>query len=171
MRDVAQELDTTGTGFGGPRAEIALAEFLRRQWAAVSGYEAEEAAAAGRSHARARELAELEAELGALRGLVPHVVRQRREDERAALDRAARDLGRERRRDRVRDHLAAYVRDVQHEVDLAHMRADKAARRAAADDLRAAQLRDQIDELVLTAGVRDARGVYEQAYGWKTTTK
>ena len=96
---------------------------------------------------------------------MPHVVRRRREEEEAALERAQRDLSRARRRDLVRDHIAAYLRDTQHELDLAHMRADKARRRADLDAARARQLRDAIDELVLTAGARDACDVYDMAYG------
>ena len=139
--------------------------YLEHQWATIGSYEAAEAAATAECAARAAELASLGAELGALRSLVPHVVRRRRAEEKAALDRAERDLSRARRRDLVRDHMAAYVRDTQHELDLAHMRADKARRRADLDAARARQLRDAIDELVLTAGARDACDVYDMAYG------
>lgn len=147
----------------GAQAGQTLTAHLAAQWASIAAAEACEAAlrrATAQQEARQRAL---ELELRALRTHLVPQLRHRRalraayerehERERAALL---------RRRERVQEHMAQYLRDVQHRLDTAHLRAAEAQRRADGRAAAIEDLEDDIAEVLLGVGASDAAQVYRE---------
>ncbi|RYP35763.1 hypothetical protein DL768_010968 [Monosporascus sp. mg162] len=152
-----------GTDFGA-QAPATLTAYLATQWRTVGEAKAAEASLQATARAQERRIGELEFELGALRRLVPQLL-ERREARRRKRRQQRLERETQARRGRVKDHMATYLRDAQHEADLARMRIEKALRRARWNELAIERLEDEIGELLLGVGCADVRQVYEEAHG------
>ncbi|RYP09381.1 hypothetical protein DL764_001322 [Monosporascus ibericus] len=161
VQEVARQIP--GTDFG-ERAPTTLTAYLATQWRTVAEAKTAEASLQATARAQERRIGELEFELGALRRLVPQLLERRearrRERRQQRLEREARG-----RRGRVKGHMATYLRDAQHEADLALLRLEKARRRARWNELAIERLEDEVGELLLGVGRTDVRQVYEEAHG------
>ncbi|KAK7747043.1 hypothetical protein SLS62_009300 [Diatrype stigma] len=157
-------LHTQGPGMG-PEASTTLTAHLTAQWTSIAAAESCEAAlrrAAAQQEARQQAL---ENELQALRQhLVPQL--RHRRAMRAAYERHQQQQQEERammlRRERIQEHMAQYLRDVQHRLDTAHLRAAEAQRRAEGRAAAIEDLEDDIAEVLLSVGARDAEQVYRE---------
>lgn len=152
----------------GAQAGATLAAHLAAQWASIATADAVSASLQHTAQQQDEKVKALELELTALRTyLVPHLRHRRAVQEayqREALERQRREM----RRQRIQNHMANYLRDVQHKLDEAHLRAAEAQRRAAGMDAHIEELEDDIAEVLLSVGKDDVAQVYQEVLDFDT---